>query len=245
MNALNLKPTHKAVKAYFDEISAMASLDFYDEGAVSPAFAALLRHCGQQCQLTLVEQFVMQRGGRNLRVDGALVDVFKIPHGYWEAKDTKDDLGKEIQKKFEAGYPKGNILFQAPHRAIIYQDGREYFNQDISQPEQLVEALKTFFAYQPPHFGEWQIAANEFKDKLPEHVAALLELIRQEYLTNQRFIQAFDDFAQLCRQALNPNLSDAAVEEMIIQHILTERIFRKIFDNPDFVERNIIAREIL
>ena len=31
---------------------------------------------------------------------------------------------------------------------------------------------------------------------------------------------------------------------MIIQHILTERIFRKIFDNPDFVKRNIIAHEI-
>ncbi|MDO9533360.1 MAG: type ISP restriction/modification enzyme [Deltaproteobacteria bacterium] len=244
MPALNLKPTHKAVKAYFDELKAVAHLDFYDEGAVSPAFAELLRHCGHQSRLTLVEQFPLARAGRNLRVDGALVDTFKIPHGYWEAKDTKDDLEKEIQKKFEAGYPKDNILFQAPHRAIIYQDGREYFNQDISQPEQLVTALKTFFDYQPPHFEEWQTAVNEFKDKLPEHAAALLGLIRQEYRTNPRFIQAFDDFANLCRQALNPNLADAAVEEMIIQHILTERIFRKIFDNPDFVKRNIIAHEI-
>ena len=31
---------------------------------------------------------------------------------------------------------------------------------------------------------------------------------------------------------------------MIIQHILTERIFRKVFNNPDFVKRNIIAHEI-
>ena len=244
MSTLNLKPAHKAVKAYFDELQAVAHLDFYDEGAVSPAFAELLRHCGRQSRLTLVEQYPLARRGRNLRVDGALVDKFKIPHGYWEAKDTKDDLDKEIQKKFDAGYPKDNILFQAPHRAIIYQDGREYFNQDISQPEQLIAALKTFFAYQPPHFEEWQTAVNEFKDKLPEHAAALLALIREEHRTNPRFIQAFDDFATLCRQALNPNLADAAVEEMIIQHILTERIFRKIFDNPDFVNRNIIAHEI-
>jgi predicted helicase len=244
MSTLNLKPAHKAVKAYFDELNAVAHLDFYGEGAVSPAFAELLRHCGRQTRLTLVEQFPLAKGGRNLRVDGALVDTFKIPHGYWEAKDTKDDLEKEIQKKFEAGYPRDNILFQAPHRAIIYQDGREYFNQDISQPEQLVAALKTFFDYQPPHFEEWQTAVNEFKDKLPEHAAALLALIREQYHTNKDFIQAFDGFANLCRQALNPNLADAAVEEMIIQHILTERIFRKIFDNPDFVKRNIIAHEI-
>jgi predicted helicase len=244
MPALNLKPAHKAVKAYFDELQAVAHLDFYDEGAVSPAFAELLRHCGRQTRLTLVEQYPLARSGRNLRVDGALVDIFKIPHGYWEAKDTKDDLDKEIQKKFDAGYPRDNILFQAPQRAIIYQDGREYFNQDISRPEQLVAALQTFFAYQPPHFEEWQTAVNEFKDKLPEHAAALLSLIREQYRTNPRFIQAFDDFATLCRQALNPNLADAAVEEMIIQHILTERIFRKIFANPDFVKRNIIAHEI-
>ena len=31
---------------------------------------------------------------------------------------------------------------------------------------------------------------------------------------------------------------------MLIQHLLTERIFRKVFDNPDFINKNIIAREI-
>ena len=35
-----------------------------------------------------------------------------------------------------------------------------------------------------------------------------------------------------------------AVEEMLVQHLLTERIFRKIFDNPDFTRRNVIAVEI-
>ena len=31
---------------------------------------------------------------------------------------------------------------------------------------------------------------------------------------------------------------------MLIQHLLTERIFRTVFDNPDFTRRNIIAHEI-
>jgi predicted helicase len=31
---------------------------------------------------------------------------------------------------------------------------------------------------------------------------------------------------------------------MLKQHLLTERIFRSIFDNPDFVRRNAIAREL-
>ena len=44
--------------------------------------------------------------------------------------------------------------------------------------------------------------------------------------------------------SLNPNLADAAVEEMLIQHLLTERLFRTVFDNPDFIRRNVIAAEI-
>ena len=31
---------------------------------------------------------------------------------------------------------------------------------------------------------------------------------------------------------------------MLVQHLLTERIFRRIFDNPEFTRRNIIAAEI-
>ena len=41
-----------------------------------------------------------------------------------------------------------------------------------------------------------------------------------------------------------PNLSRQAVEEMLIQHLLTERMFRNVFNNPDFVRRNAIAAEI-
>ena len=31
---------------------------------------------------------------------------------------------------------------------------------------------------------------------------------------------------------------------MLIQHLLTERIFRTVFNNPDFTRRNVIANEI-
>ena len=31
---------------------------------------------------------------------------------------------------------------------------------------------------------------------------------------------------------------------MLVQHLLTERLFRTIFNNPEFVKRNAIAREV-
>ncbi len=72
----------------------------------------------------------------------------------------------------------------------------------------------------------------------------LLSLIEKERETNKQFIKAFDEFSQLCHVAINPNISIAAIEEMLIQHLLTERIFRQVFDNPEFVQRNAIAKEI-
>ncbi len=51
-------------------------------------------------QLTLVEQYAMQRGAKTLRIDGALLDSFNLVYGYWEAKDSKDDLPREVYKKF-------------------------------------------------------------------------------------------------------------------------------------------------
>jgi hypothetical protein len=244
MPNLSLKPTHKVIKTYYTAISNLTQLDLLSEGAVAPAFAALLRHCAHQFQWTLAEQFTLRREKKNIRVDGALIDAFKLIHGVWEAKDTTDDLEKEIAKKFRVGYPKDNILFQAPDRVILYQNGQEVFNTSIKRPEHLIEAIQTFFSWQPPVYEAWERAVEEFKLKVPELGAGLLKLIEKERISNQPFLRAFNTFAALCRQTLNPNLSDQAVEEMLIQHLLTERIFRKVFDTPDFVERNIIAHEI-
>jgi predicted helicase len=241
---LNLKPTHKAVKDYYDALSNLDTLRASHEGAVSPAFAALLRHCARQFDWTLLEQHSVKRNGHPIRVDGALVDTFKLPHGYWEAKDSSADLDKEIKKKFAAGYPKDNILFQAPDRIIIWQDARQVFDEDITQPERLIQALSIFFAYQPPAYEQFGQAVEEFKIRVPELAAGLLQLIEKERVSNQRFIQAFEGFSNLCRQTINPNISTQAVQEMLIQHLLTERIFRSVFNNPDFVERNAIAHEI-
>jgi predicted helicase len=247
MTKLKLKPTYKVVKNYYAELDSLVQLNLFTEGAVSPAFAALLRYCGHQLDWTLAEQFTMRpRGGAvgTIRVDGALLDPFKLRHGVWEAKDSDDDLAREVERKFEAGYPQDNIIFQAPQRAILWQDGYEVWDANISRPPALVDVLRQFFAYQPPAFEQWERSVEEFKAQVPNLAAGVLDLIRGERRKNQRFVQAFDDFAAVCRRTINPNLSTQAVEEMLIQHLLTERIFRKVFDSPEFARRNVIAREI-
>ena len=43
---------------------------------------------------------------------------------------------------------------------------------------------------------------------------------------------------------LDPKIGTDVIKEMLIQHLLTERLFSTVFDNPDFIRRNAIAAEI-
>ena len=242
---LQRKATQQAIAAYFSELSKLAELGFAHEGAVAPAFAAVLRAAAHPLGWTLTEQYTRKLAdGRSIRIDGALLDDFNLAHGYWEAKDSDDDLDLEIRKKLATGYPQDNILFQAPQRMVVIQQGQRVWDSPIAAPELLIEGLQTFFSYQPPAYARWQQAVEEFKTVVPALAESLLTLIEGERQNNRAFRQAFARFAALCRDAINPNIADAAVEEMLIQHLLTERIFRRVFNNPDFVARNVIAREI-
>jgi len=248
LNTLRLKSNHKAVRAFFQELTTLRQAHANHEGAVAPAFAALLRACASQIPgCKLVEQYAIQREGRRpIRVDGAILDGFELRLGVWEAKDRQDDLHKEISRKFAEGYPKDNILFQAPDRLVLWQNGREVFDarMDEQTPEALIDGLQLFFGYQPPAYDQWQAAIAGFKERVQELATALLKIIAEEQRRNPKFMAAFTAFLQVCRDAINPQLSEAAVEEMLIQHVLTERIFRTVFNHADFVNRNVIAHEI-
>ncbi|MFL6275233.1 MAG: type ISP restriction/modification enzyme [Blastocatellia bacterium] len=245
MHKLSLKANHKPVLAYYEALGKFQHLGISHETAVRSAFQTLLEACCRQFSWTLVPEWEIKRPKlRPVRVDGALVDAFRLAHGYWEAKDEHDDLAKEVKKKFAVGYPKDNILFQAPERAILYQNGRQVLDEDISKPDRLVETLSLFVEYLPPAYEQWEDAVGHFQTEVPKLAEAVKGLIERERKTNPRFIQAFADFYQLCRDSINPNLSELAVEEMLIQHLLTERIFRTVFHNPDFTRRNVIAVEI-
>ncbi len=125
MPTLNLKPTHQPVKEYYRALADIQQMSLLHEGAVAPQFANLLRACASRMGWTFAEQHQIPRKGRKpLRADGVFLDQFKLRHGIWEAKDSKDDLAHEVKKKFSEGYPQDNILFQAPARAILVQNGR-------------------------------------------------------------------------------------------------------------------------
>ena len=245
MPRLNLKPNHKAIRDYYATLWEYEQQGIRHEGAVSNPFAFLLDSCTKQIKGTFIAQYAMQiAAGKRIVIDGLVRNEFELPLAYWEAKDVDDNLPKAVEEKRDAGYPFDNILFQTPQRAILYQNGQVALDLDITTPANLISALQYLFSYTPPQLHGWQTAVEDFREHVPDLASELKERIEERYETDPAFRTAFSDFYDTCRTSINPDLSQEAVEEMLTQHILTERIFRRVFERSDFTRRNIIAREI-
>ncbi len=245
MPRLNLKPNHKAIRDYYATLQQYEQQGIRHEGAVSSPFDTLLQSCAKQINATLVPQYALRTAaGNRIVIDGVVIDEYGLPFAYWEAKDIDDDLLRAVQDKRNAGYPLDNILFQNPQRVILYQNGQVALDVDITEPARLIAALQYLFSYVPPALDNWQTAVTDFREHVPDLANKLKELIEARHETDPAFKKAFADFYETCKTSINPELSQEAVEEMLTQHILTERIFRTVFDRSDFTRRNIIAREI-
>ncbi|MBA3762590.1 MAG: DNA helicase, partial [Chthoniobacterales bacterium] len=222
MSGLTIRPPHKAVAAYYDSLKAFRDLGTEHELAVKTAFATLLEVAAKPFGWKLVPEHSMRvKGGKRIQPDGTLMDLFRLQHGHWEAKDSSDDLNKEIRAKIDKGYPTENLLFWEPRRAVLYQHGSKVADTPLDQPDALLGILKQFLEFAPEAIAQWEAAVAHFKDIIPQLGKALAAILKKARKENPRYEAAFQGFVNLCRGSLNPNLSEAAVEEMLVQHLLT------------------------
>ena len=239
---MQITATHKkAVDQYYHELAAYLEQDVTHETAVRSAFQNLLAVYAPSVSWMLIPEEPLANGKRP---DGTMRDTFRLPRGYWEAKDSRDDLLTEVRKKIGIGYPTINTIFEDTRRAILYQNNKIALDVDLTKRDQLIDLLRQFFSYTEPDIATFEAAVDEFKQRIPDLAKGLLERIKEEHAKNAKFVNAFATFLELCRTSLNPQIGREAVDEMLVQHLLTERLFRTIFNNPDFTNRNVIAVEI-
>jgi predicted helicase len=215
------------------------------ESVVREAFKDLLKGWGRQHDLVFVPEYELDTATKDRRyVDGALLHELRVPFGYWEAKDDKDDLDEEIAFKFKRGYPQDNIVFEDSTQAVLIQRRQEVMRCDVSDVKALEKLLKLFFAFERAEIADFRKAVEQFKTDLPAVLGALRDMISKEYAGNAAFRQASAKFLEHAKEAINPSLTDADVREMLIQHILTEEIFSKVFDDSEFYRKNNVANEL-
>ncbi len=215
------------------------------ETIVREAFKDLLKAWGKQHELTFIAEYPLKTATKtNIEVDGALLHELRMPLGYWEAKDADDDLDDEVSKKLRKGYPQDNIIFSDDATAVLWQHRNEVLRCDMTDTQALSKLLKLFFSFERPEIAGFRAAVEQFKTDLPAVLLALREMIELENTKNPGFRAAEVKFLAHAQEAINPALTDADVREMLIQHILTEEIFAKVFDDSDFHQHNNVAREL-
>jgi predicted helicase len=215
------------------------------ETIVREAFKDLLKSWGKQQDLIFLAEYPLKTATKsNITVDGALLHELRMPLGYWEAKDADDDLNNDVSKKLKKGYPQDNIIFSDDAIAVLWQNRSEVLRCDMTDTKALASLLKLFFSFERPEIANFRAAVEQFKGDLPAVLKALREMIDSEYSSNPTFRAAELKFLVNAQEAINPSLTAADVREMLIQHILTEEIFSKVFDESDFHQHNNVAREL-
>jgi len=215
------------------------------ESVLREAFKDLLKRWGRNLDLTFIPEHDLITPQQNrIYVDGALLHALRVPFGYWEAKDENDDLDQEIAAKRRKGYPTDNIIFEDTRTAVLVQDGSEVRRAPMDDSNALGQLLFLFFTHERAEIADFNKAVRQFALDLPKVLEALRDIIGKKRASSAPFATAENTFLQHARNAINPSITIDDIQEMLIQHILTEDIFAKVFDNPDFHRQNNIASEL-
>lgn len=216
-----------------------------NEMVLRKAFQELLDNYARGKNLVLVPEIeYITRRGYTVYPDGTLKDALRQNRGFWESKDEKDNLDDEIKNKFARGYPKSNILFEDTRRAVLYQDNEFVMEADFENDEDLDEILNLFINYEPREVREFHKAIELFSADVPNLAESLRGIIDEQYQINVEFKLKLEAFLTLCKRAISENVEMTDVREMVIQHILTEDVFMRIFEDSEFHRENIIASNL-
>ncbi len=116
-----ITPAHRSIRRYYENIAALRAQGVLNEMSVRSPFESLLQETARLKDWTFTPELSGKSGGAIIRPDGTLRDRNSLPRGYWEAKDTQDDLDTEIKKKIARGYPLSNIIFEDTQTGVLFQ----------------------------------------------------------------------------------------------------------------------------
>jgi len=237
-------PDYPRIKRYYESLQQLVAVSGSDnELVIRPAFQnCLAEYClAHREKLTLVSELRTPTG---VIPDGTVKDTLRMARGYWEAKDSHDDLDAEIARKFNLGYPQENILFEDSRIAALIQSGEQAMRVDMTRPGELHRLIQRFLDYELPQIGEFRQARQQFKTDLPSVLEDLRDAVEAAAAGNANYRSAAAAFLAVCHRTISPEVSDADVREMLLQHILTKDIFLAIFRETQFHRYNNIARRL-
>ncbi len=237
-------PAYPHIDRYYGEPSQLIEFGgLANEENIRSAFQnCLAAYCAEHSErLVLVPEL---RSDSSNKPDGTIRDSLRMTRGLWEAKDTHDDLDREIRNKLVQGYSGDNILFENSVTAVLVQNDQEVLRTDMADAVAFDELIRNFLDYELPEIQEFRDARQQFKDDLPAVLDSLRDTIVEAETNNDEYQRAAELFLELCHQSIRPNVTNGNVREVLIQHILTKDIFLRVFGEDQFHRENNVARQL-
>ena len=238
------------INQYYNELHEIKQFSGQQkETSLRRPFAELLNFFAKERNLRLVDEVKIPNSTK--QPDGVLLDTFRFRYGYWEAKDVKDDFEKELNHKIKIGYPTDNLLFENGQKAMLIR-GEQRESCDMTDPKALQALLLKFVNFERKEATDFKLAVELFRKEVG-NVAHILKkmiegfvgkeqnLIDTDQNFNQNFVKEHQELFEICKNSINPDVTKADVNEIIVQHILTGDIFRKVFGEDQYLDENNIA----
>ena len=93
-------------------------------------------------------------------------------------------------------------------------------------------------------FSEYQQAIDKFGERLDSIIRKTDKLVSTAIINNQEYDSEAKRLLNMCKQVVSDKMDMNDVKSMLIQHILTYRIFAYVYDVTDFHTTNTVAKSL-
>ena len=205
-----------------------------------------------------------------LKMEDAVTDVEIIARRdfynvlYLEAKSNWRGISTEVAKKSGnpclviTRYGSSHIIistvkdFQTPKpqpRHIVIETGtrdRRSIGSFINMIKPGSDFIETDDRVQKAFdtFAVYKEAIERFGEHLDDIIKKTKRVVDEAATNNEEYSNRVQKFLAMCRGVISDDMDERDIRGMLVQHILTYRIFALVYDENDFHHANVVAREL-
>ena len=141
-----------------------------------------------------------------------------------------------------------NTLSPKPRHIVIETGTRERrsIGSFISSIKPGIDYIETDERVQETfdRFSVYKEALDRFGESLTEIIGKTKEAVDEAIRRNAEYQGRVQKFLGMCRDVISADMDGRDVRDMLVQHILTYRIFSMVYDERGFHHANVVAREL-
>ncbi len=93
-------------------------------------------------------------------------------------------------------------------------------------------------------FSEYADAIKDFEESLDGIIKKTKKAVSEAARRSKRYKDAAGKLVDTCRRVINDQVTPDDIKDMMVQHVLTYRIFEMVYDEHDFHNTNTVARSL-